>query len=54
MKDKIKQGIKRGSELSELRGIIIAFKNNGGSQKYAQIILNEIRQDYLKINNMIS
>ena len=45
MKTTLKKGLNENKSLSELRAEIVRFKNNGGSQKKAQIILEELRTE---------
>lgn len=47
LKNKLFENINAGSSLSDLRKIIISFKEQGGKQEDAYLILNELRQFFL-------
>ena len=46
MKTEITEGIKNHKEFSELRELIVRFKDQGGKQREALQILEEIRQEF--------
>lgn len=46
MKTILKKGINENKSLSKLKAEIVRFKNNGGSQREAQTILEELRVEF--------
>ena len=53
MKTILKKGINENKSLSKLKAEIVRFKNNGGSQREAQTILEELRVEFQESEDKI-